>query len=100
MLDTSREPAANEKHGDMWHFETEQTMLRDVANHEYLEYGKHEGFLYGTKLSTVRDIMRMRKIPILDIETPVITAVTFLTSKEQSFLKILIFCEFLEILKY
>lgn len=71
LSDTSRPPGANEKEGELWHFEKEAEMLRDIATHEYLEYGKHEGYLYGTKLSTVRDILEQKKIPILDIETPV-----------------------------
>ena len=70
-LDTSRKPAADEKDGEVWHFESEEKMLTDIANHQYLEYGKHEGNLYGTKITSVKSIIQEKRIPILDIETPV-----------------------------
>lgn len=46
-------------------------MLAQISRHEFLEYGQHEGSLYGTKLSTIRDIVTGGKIPVLDPETPV-----------------------------
>ena len=70
-LDTSRRQLPNEKHGELWFFETEDRMLKDIASHQYLEYGKHDGHLYGTKLSSVQDLIKNDRIPVLDIETPV-----------------------------
>jgi len=42
--------------------------MNDIAANEYLEYGTHEECMYGTKLATIRDIHRARKIAILDVE--------------------------------
>ena len=36
-------------------------MLKDIANNEYLEYGSHEGAMYGTKLDTIRCAEPARK---------------------------------------
>ena len=46
-------------------------MLKEIASHQYLEYGKHEGHVYGTKLSAVQDLMVNGRVPVLDVETPV-----------------------------
>ena len=46
-------------------------MLGDIGKHEYLEYGKHEGAIYGTKLSTIKNIIKCGKTPVIDPEIPV-----------------------------
>ena len=46
-------------------------MLKEIATHQYLEYGKHEGHVYGTKLSSVQDLISNGRVPVLDVETPV-----------------------------
>lgn len=43
-------------------------MIQDIAANEYLEYGTHESHMYGTKLSTIRQIHRDTKMAILDVE--------------------------------
>lgn len=43
-------------------------MLQDIANNEYLEYGTHEGAMYGTKLDTIKEIHRKGFVAILDVE--------------------------------
>lgn len=43
-------------------------MMRDIANNEYLEYGTHEDAMYGTKLETIRNIIRQGLMAILDVE--------------------------------
>lgn len=70
-LDTSRRRQSDERNGESWHFISEEDMLSSISKHHFLEYGQHEGSLYGTKLSAVQDVIRDGKIPILDIETPV-----------------------------
>lgn len=42
--------------------------MRDIANNEYLEYGTHEDAMYGTKLETIRNIIRQGLMAILDVE--------------------------------
>ena len=46
-------------------------MLADVEQNKYLEFGSHEGAMYGTKLDTVRNIITQGKIPLLDVEPQV-----------------------------
>lgn len=43
-------------------------MLMDIRQNKYLEYGSHDGALYGTKLSSITEIVKNGKLPILDIE--------------------------------
>ena len=71
FLDTSRKPSPGEKCGVSWFFEPEKSMLGDIGKHEYLEYGKHEGAIYGTKLSTIKNIIKCGKTPVIDPEIPV-----------------------------
>ena len=46
-------------------------MLADVEQNKYLEFGSHEGAMYGTKLDTVRQIISQGKMPLLDVEPQV-----------------------------
>ena len=39
-----------------------------ISRGEFLEYGEHEGQLYGTRLSTIRDISGNGIVSILDVE--------------------------------
>ena len=45
--------------------------MGDIGANEYLEYGTHEEYMYGTKLETIRQIHRQAKIAILDVEPQV-----------------------------
>lgn len=38
----------------------------DIREHRYLEHGEHGGHLYGTKLDSVRDLIRAGKMCVLD----------------------------------
>ena len=51
-----------------YNFVDEARMLAEIAANEYLEFGTHEGHLYGTKLDTIRTITRSRRVAILDVE--------------------------------
>lgn len=42
-----------------------------IHANEFLEYGTHAGYLYGTKLETVRQIHKQGLIAILDVEAQV-----------------------------
>jgi len=53
-------------------------MNLSIQKGEFLEYGEHEGQLYGTKLSTIRDIINDGKCAILDVEP---TALRLLKNK-------------------
>ena len=55
-------------------------MLADVEQNKYLEFGSHEGAMYGTKLDTVRNIITQGKMPLLDVEPQVyVTTVNHFT---------------------
>lgn len=43
-------------------------MLKEVAQNQYLEFGTHENAMYGTKLSTVRNLIASGHVPVLDVE--------------------------------
>lgn len=46
-------------------------MQADTSSHRFLEYGTHEGALYGTKLDTIRDVINSGCMAVLDVEPPV-----------------------------
>uniref|UniRef100_A0A5S6R0L5 Peripheral plasma membrane protein CASK n=1 Tax=Trichuris muris TaxID=70415 RepID=A0A5S6R0L5_TRIMR len=65
---TTRPPRRDEIDGQHYYFIDHEAMLSEVQKNEYLEYGTHEDFMYGTKLDTIRAIHRAGKIAILDVE--------------------------------
>jgi len=65
---TTRPPRKDEIDGKHYYFVSNDQMLTDIQNSEYLEYGTHEECMYGTKLETIRSIHRQGKIAILDVE--------------------------------
>ena len=71
--DTTRAARKDEEHGRNYFFVAHDQMMRDIAANEYLEYGTHEGDMYGTKLETIRDIHSHGLMAILDIEPQVTT---------------------------
>ncbi|CAD6189250.1 unnamed protein product [Caenorhabditis auriculariae] len=65
---TTRPPRKDEIDGKHYHFVSNDQMMTDIQNNEYLEYGTHEDSMYGTKLETIRNIHKSGKIAILDVE--------------------------------
>ncbi|CDS40665.1 peripheral plasma membrane protein CASK [Echinococcus multilocularis] len=65
---TTRAPRKDEVYGKNYYFVTQEEMMRDITNNEYLEYGTHEQAMYGTKLDTIRQIHAAGLIAILDVE--------------------------------
>ncbi|XP_042907805.1 protein PALS2 isoform X2 [Parasteatoda tepidariorum] len=63
---TSRPIRETEQDGKNYFFVTREAMEADIAENKYLEYGEHNGHLYGTKLESVRAIIRSGKMCILD----------------------------------
>ncbi|KFM80756.1 MAGUK p55 subfamily member 6, partial [Stegodyphus mimosarum] len=63
---TSRPIRESEQDGKNYFFVTREAMEADIAENKYLEYGEHNGHLYGTKLESVRAIIRAGKMCILD----------------------------------
>ncbi|KAK5968265.1 Peripheral plasma membrane protein CASK [Trichostrongylus colubriformis] len=65
---TTRPPRKDEVAGKHYFFVSNDQMLADIQNNEYLEYGTHEESMYGTKLDTIRNIHKSGKVAILDVE--------------------------------
>ncbi|XP_075211320.1 MAGUK p55 subfamily member vari isoform X2 [Lycorma delicatula] len=63
---TSRPQRELEENGRSYWFVDRETMEQEIKEHKFLEYGEHNGHLYGTSLDTVRDIIRQGKMCVLD----------------------------------
>ena len=62
-------------------------MLLDIEANKYLEYGTHQGAMYGTKLDTIRDNLNQGLTAILDVEPQVKRALSerpFLLALQQT----------------
>ena len=46
-------------------------MTSDISMGNYVEYGSHEGAVYGTKVDTVRKIHQNNMMAVLDVEPQV-----------------------------
>ncbi|KAK3735094.1 hypothetical protein QZH41_011254 [Actinostola sp. cb2023] len=64
---TSRQPREGEKNGSGYYFVGREEMDRDVHAGKYIEYGVHDGTMYGTKIDTIREVMRSGKMCFLDV---------------------------------
>lgn len=69
--DTTREPKDGEEDGKNYFFVSAEDMLMDIEANKYLEYGTHQGAMYGTKLDTIRDNLNQGITAILDVEPQV-----------------------------
>ncbi|XP_060774398.1 peripheral plasma membrane protein CASK-like [Neoarius graeffei] len=65
---TTRPPKKDEENGKNYYFVSQDQMMQDISNNEYLEYGSHEDAMYGTRLETIRKIHKQSMISILDVE--------------------------------
>ncbi|GLV46174.1 varicose [Carabus blaptoides fortunei] len=63
---TSRPQRVLEENGQGYWFVDRESMEAEIREHRYLEYGEHNGHLYGTHLDTVRDVIRRGKMCVLD----------------------------------
>ncbi|XP_014238347.1 MAGUK p55 subfamily member 2 isoform X2 [Trichogramma pretiosum] len=67
---TSRPPRVLEENGKGYWFTDRDSMEQDIREHRYLEFGEHGGNLYGTKLDSVREVIRAGKMCVLDCSPP------------------------------
>uniref|UniRef100_H2ZK21 Peripheral plasma membrane protein CASK n=1 Tax=Ciona savignyi TaxID=51511 RepID=H2ZK21_CIOSA len=65
---TTRPQRPDEQAGVNYYFTTYETMMHEIKNNQYLEYGTHENACYGTKLDTIRKIHTENRMAILDVE--------------------------------
>ena len=63
---TSRPIREGERDGDQYHFVKREVMEQDISNNKYLECGELQGHLYGTKLDSIRHIIRQGKMCVID----------------------------------
>jgi len=70
--DTTREKQAGEVDGELYYFTTQEQMLKDIANNQFIEYGQFDGNYYGTKFDTIRQCIRSGRMCILDISPQVV----------------------------
>ncbi|XP_023224610.1 MAGUK p55 subfamily member 6-like isoform X2 [Centruroides sculpturatus] len=63
---TSRPIREGEQDGKSYYFVTREAMEADIAENKYLEWGEHDHHLYGTKLDSIRAIIRSGKMCVLD----------------------------------
>lgn len=75
---TTRPPRPGEAHGQEYFFMDYSEMNLSIQKGEFLEYGEHDGQLYGTKLTTIKDIVANGQCAILDVEP---TALRLLKNK-------------------
>lgn len=63
---TSRPPRPMEENGQSYWFVSREEMERDAHAGRFLEYGEHNGNLYGTHLDSIRAVIKEGKMCILD----------------------------------
>ncbi|CAL1599152.1 unnamed protein product [Knipowitschia caucasica] len=64
---TSRKPKADERDSQMYCFMSRHEMESDIKNGKFLEHGEYDGNLYGTKISSIHEVIETSKICILDV---------------------------------
>jgi len=65
---TTREPREHEVSGRDYHFvDSREKMEQDIANHLFIEAGQYNENLYGTSVSSVREVSEKGKHCILDV---------------------------------
>ncbi|KAL4715137.1 hypothetical protein ACJJTC_012184 [Scirpophaga incertulas] len=65
-FDTSRPPRPMEENGQSYWFVSREEMERDAHAGRFLEYGEHNGHLYGTHLDSIRAVIKEGKMCVLD----------------------------------
>ena len=72
FVDTSRPMRELEEDGMGYWFVSREEMEHDVRDHQFLEFGEHNNHIYGTKLDTIRAVIRQGKMCVLDCSPNVI----------------------------
>jgi len=63
---TSRPMRALEENGLGYWFSDRETMEQEIRDNNFLEYGEHNGNIYGTSLDSIRDVIKSGKMCIID----------------------------------
>lgn len=75
-VDTTRPQRELEENGQNYWFIDREQMEHDIREHQYLEYGEHNGNIYGTSLESIRDVINDGKMCVLDC-SPVVCIQSF-----------------------
>ena len=89
FIDTSREPREEELHQKGYNFLNKEEMYRSILAGKYYEWGETNGNYYGSKLSSIRDIIDSGKIALVDCDPSVSQNLFFLTHYRWSIFKML-----------
>ncbi|XP_077997609.1 guanylate kinase-like isoform X2 [Glandiceps talaboti] len=65
---TTRKPRPGEENGKDYHFTTREDMEAAISRGEFVETAEYSGNLYGTSKKAVEDVLKEKKICILDID--------------------------------
>ncbi|KAM4020238.1 LOW QUALITY PROTEIN: 55 kDa erythrocyte membrane protein [Anomaloglossus baeobatrachus] len=65
---TSRPPKRGEESGASYHFVSVEEMSQGISENQFLEFGSFSGYMFGTKIQTIKDIHNDGKVSVLDIE--------------------------------
>lgn len=63
---TSRPQREYEDNGKNYWFLDREEMEKQIKQHKFLEYGEHNGHLYGTSLDSIRNVINEGKMCVLD----------------------------------
>ncbi|KAL3313652.1 MAGUK p55 subfamily member 6 [Cichlidogyrus casuarinus] len=63
---TSRPKLIDETPGEEFFFDTNALMEQEYRRNAYIEYGEHEGYMYGLKYETVRNVIKEGRTCLVD----------------------------------
>lgn len=63
---TSRPQREYEDNGKNYWFLDQEDMEKQIKQHKFIEYGEHNGNLYGTSLDSIRNVINEGKMCVLD----------------------------------
>lgn len=66
IADTSRPPRVLEENGKNYWFMDREDMDAEISRNNFLEYGDHNGHLYGTHMDSIRDVIKQGRMCVLD----------------------------------
>lgn len=66
LSDTTRPPRVLEENGQSYWFVDRETMDQEVRSNNMLEYGEHNGNIYGTHLDSIRNVIQQGRMCVLD----------------------------------
>ena len=70
VTDTTRTPKTDDDQISFY-FVSEEHMRAEIMAHKFIEFGKHQQHLYGIKVESVLDVVKTRRMCILDVHPQV-----------------------------